>query len=336
MNVWAPGRINLIGEHTDYSGGLVLPAAIELGLTAEIQARSNEITLASTSFGEAEPLAADGSGQPAQSWARFGQSVAAELNALGRPPVGLKATISSTLPAGAGLSSSAALEVAIALALCAVADYEIEPLELADACRRAEQRAVGVPCGILDQAACVLGEPNAAIVIDCASLQHKAIPVPASAAFLVIDSGIERRLEHAGYRDRRRELETALATIGASTPRELTLDDLEPLDPVPRQRLRHVVTENHRVTRFVAALESGDLNAAGQLIGESHASLRDDYEVSLPARTNSRLRPKNAAHSGRAFSVAASADHSWRSSKRLERRKSHASSTRHTGTHGPP
>jgi galactokinase len=282
MNVWAPGRINLIGEHTDYSGGLVLPAAIELGLTAAIHGRSTEIQLSSTSFAESEPFAADGSGQQAQGWTRFAQSVAAELHELGRPAVGVTATISSTLPAGAGLSSSAALEVVIALALCAVADFQLEPFELANACRRAEQRAVGVPCGILDQAACLLGEPDAAVLIDCASLVHTLIPVPADAAFLVIDSGIQRQLENTGYADRRRELEQALATTGAPSPRELSIPDLDPLEPRLRRRLRHVIIENDRVQQFAAALDADDLKTAGQIMSASHASLRDDYEVSLP------------------------------------------------------
>jgi galactokinase len=282
MNVWAPGRINLIGEHTDYSGGLALPSAIELGLSVCVRARSDEIRLSSQSFGEADLFAADGSGEPVQGWARLGQSVAAELDRLGRPPVGLTATISSTLPAGAGLSSSAALEIGIALALCAVTDYHVEPLELAQACRRAEQRAVGVPCGILDQAACILGEASSAILIDCASFEHASIPVPADAAFLVVDSGIARRLEHTGYAVRRRQLETALATVGAASPRELTLEALEPLEPLPARRLRHVITENERVTKFAAALEVNDLPMAGRVMSASHASLRDDYEVSVP------------------------------------------------------
>ncbi|HET8894868.1 MAG TPA: galactokinase family protein [Gaiellaceae bacterium] len=282
MNVWAPGRINLIGEHTDYSGGLVLPAAIELGLAADVHSRSAEIRLSSTTFGEAQPFAADGSGPPTHGWARFGQAVAAELDQLGRPAVGLTATISSTLPAGAGLSSSAALEVVIALALCAAADFDVEPLELASACRRAELRAVEVPCGILDQAACILGEPNAAILIDCSSLQHTLVPVPADAAFLVVDSGISRELAKTGYADRQRELETALASLGASRPRELDLEDLEPLEPLLTRRLRHVVTENARVRQFAVALEAADLPMAGRIMSASHASLRDDYEVSLP------------------------------------------------------
>jgi galactokinase len=282
MNVSAPGRINLIGEHTDYSGGLVLPIAIQLGLTVRAEHRDRQIVVRSDGFGAAAPIEPDGAGASAHGWARFAQAVARELHDLGRPPLGMHATISSTLPAGAGLSSSAALEVGIAVALCGLAEFEIEPLELAAACSRAEERAVGVPCGILDQAACVLGERDAAILLDCASLEYRLIDVPADAVFLIIDSGIRRELEHTGYAQRRRELETALVELGVASPREVSSDQLELNDSLLYRRLRHVVTENARVQQFAQAFQTGDLSAAGALLSASHASLRDDYQVSLP------------------------------------------------------
>lgn len=282
MRVWAPGRINLIGEHTDYSGGLVLPAAIELGITIEAHPRHRDIRLSSTAFGEAEPFAADGSGAKIKGWGRYGQAVAAELAALGRPPVGFQASVSSTLPAGTGLSSSAALEIAIALALCAVASFEVDSVALAEACRRAELLAVGVPCGVLDQAASLLGKPGHAIMLDCRSAEHSYIRVPPDAAFLIIDSGVDRKLEHTGYTTRRNELKTALARIGTDNPRDLALEDLDSLDDVLHRRLRHVITENDRVVRFADALKEHDLPEAGRLISASHASLRDGYEVSTP------------------------------------------------------
>jgi len=282
LAAWAPGRVNLIGEHTDYSGGLALPAAIELGVTVEVEEAAPEVSLTSRQFGSAEPFAPDGGGAPASGWARYAQAVAAELQALGRPPVGLAGTVSSDLPAGAGLSSSAAVEVAVALALCAVADFELEPLELALACQRAELRAVGVPCGILDQAGSLLGRRGAAILLDCGTLEHRLVPVPPEAALVVLESGVERRLEGSGYATRRAELEHALRLVGAERATELDLADLDGLDPLSLRRLRHVVTENARVRTFAAALEAGDLTAAGRLLLESHASLRDDYEVSTP------------------------------------------------------
>jgi galactokinase len=255
----APGRVNLIGEHTDYSGGLVLPVAIQNGISLDVFAADDSVSLVSERFGPAAPFAADGSGAAARGWARYAQGVASELHLLGRPPVGLAGTVSSDLPVGAGLSSSAALEVAVGLALCEVADFALEPLELALACQRAELRAVGVPCGILDQAAALLGREGQAILLDCGTLDYRLVTLPSAAGLVVIDSGVERALETSGYAERRAELEAGM----------------------PR-RLRHVRTENQRVLDFAAALERQELAAAGRLLLESHASLRDDYEVSVP------------------------------------------------------
>ncbi len=283
LTVWAPGRVNLIGEHTDYSGGLVLPAAIQLGVTVTVDALSDTVALASAKLGPGEPFAPDGAGPPVAGWARYGQAVAAELAELGRPAAGMTARIDSTVPTGAGLSSSAALEVAIALALCAVADFELEPLELALLCQRAELRAVGKPCGILDQAACILGRPGVAILLDCATLEHRDVHVPDEAALLVVDSDIGHRDDDgAAYAQRRRELEHALELVGAKRSTEPSLEQLDGLDPLSARRLRHVISENRRVIDVAAALEERDLAEAGRLLLAGHASLRDDYEVSIP------------------------------------------------------
>jgi galactokinase len=251
----APGRVNLIGEHTDYAGGIVLPIAIDLGIRLDVE-RAERIRLTST--GEAVDLAADGTGEPA-GWGRYVAGVAQELAALGRPPVGVDGTVEATLPQGAGLGSSGAFAVGVALALCGVADFELEPLELALACRRAEQRAVGVPSGILDQAASLLGRARSALLLDCGSLEHRWVRLPDDVAILVLDSGERHAHEGSGYADRRRELE-------AGDPR----------------RVRHVETENERVCATVAAIERGDAAALGPLFAASQASLRDDYEVSTP------------------------------------------------------
>jgi galactokinase len=258
FEAWAPGRVNLIGEHTDYSGGLVLPVAIQLGVTLRVTAAADAIELDSGRFGAAAALAADGSGE-ATGWSRYVLAVAAELDALGRPAAGLRGEITSDLPPGAGLSSSAALEVAVALALCEVADWHVEPIELADACRRAEFRAVGAPVGILDQAASLLGRPGHAVLLDCGTLEHRLVPVPAAAALVIVDSGVQHSHETSGYAQRRAELEAGMES-----------------------RVRHVRTENERVREFVEAFEHDDLPAAGRLLVQSHASLRDDYEVSTP------------------------------------------------------
>jgi galactokinase len=282
LSTWAPGRVNLIGEHTDYSGGLVLPAATQFGVTLEILSPSDSVSLTSTLAGVAQPIQPDGGGIAATGWARYPQAVAAELAVLGRPPVGLIGTVSSDLPAGAGLSSSAALEVAVALALCAVADWELEPLELALACQRAELRAVGVPCGILDQAASILGEKGSAVLLDCWTLEYRLVTMPPEAVLLIVDSGVERSLENTAYATRRAELEDALRAIGAERSTTVELSDLTGLEEVQERRLRHVVTENDRVRQFAAALESGNMVSAGKLLFASHESLRDDYEVSVP------------------------------------------------------
>ena len=190
-------------------------------------------------------------------------------------------------PLGAGLSSSAALEVAIATALCAVAAFELEPLELAQACRRAELRAVGVPCGILDQAAAVLGQADHAILLDTASLAHRPVPLPPELALVVVDSGVAHRLEDGGYAARRRELEQALRALDGRSPRDVTPEELDGLglDDVPLRRLRHVVTENRRVAEAAAILEEPGtprLDRLGTLFRDGHESLRRDFEVTTP------------------------------------------------------
>jgi galactokinase len=236
-SVRAPGRVNLIGEHTDYAGGLVLPVAIQLGITLSF-----------------EP--ADGFELDAPGGERLARAVWEELG----QPAGIRGRVDADLPQGAGLGSSGAFEVAVALAVCATAGLELEPVELAHVCRRSEQRALGVPSGILDQAASLLGRSGHALLLDCGSLEHRWLALPDDFAIVVLDSGERRSLDGSGYGDRRGELE-------AGDPR----------------RMRHVETENERVREMVAALERGDLHALGPLFAASHASLRDDYEVSTPA-----------------------------------------------------
>ena len=211
----------------------------------------------------------------------------------GRPAVGFAGTVTATVPAGAGLSSSAALEVALATALCAVAAFELEPLELAQACRRAELRAVGVPCGILDQAAAVLGQADHAILLDTASLAHRPIPLPPELALVVVDSGVARSLEDGGYAARRRELEQALRALDGRSPRDVAPEELDGLglDDVPLRRLRHVVTENRRVAEAAAILEEPGtprLDRLGTLFRERAREppprLRGDDARARPAR----------------------------------------------------
>jgi galactokinase len=283
---WAPGRVNLIGEHTDYSGGLVLPAALELGVRLEGVATPGRISLTSDELDGPVELDLAGPLDRATGWGRYVAAVAAELDALGRPPVGFAGRLGSTVPAGAGLSSSAALEVAVATALCAVADFAIEPIELALAAQRAEHRAVGVPCGIMDQAASVLGRAGHAILLDTGSLEHRAVALPPELALVVVDSGVRHRLEASGYARRRLELERALPALGGRLPGDVSAAEVEELtlEPLLKRRLRHVVTENARVHEVVAILTtpSPDLTGLGRLFQEGHESLSRDFEVSTP------------------------------------------------------
>jgi galactokinase len=261
----APGRVNLIGEHTDYAGGLVLPAAIDRGVSVRVEPAAR-IRLRSGEPPGVVDLAADGTGATT-GYGRYVAALAQELAALGRAPAGVDGVIESDLPPGAGLSSSAALLVAVGLALCDAAGFELEPLALAGACRDAEARAVGVPCGIMDPAASLLGRADAALLLDCGSLAHRLVPLPPGLGLIVVDSGVRRNLADTAYATRREELERALA--GG-------------LDEVAERRLRHLRSENARVEAAVTALERGDPAALGPILAAGHASLRDDFEVSTP------------------------------------------------------
>ena len=289
---WAPGRVNLIGEFTDLAGGPVLPAALDLGVRIEAEA-ADAIDLCSHELGGRARLAADGSplGGESEGWARYVAAVASELALLGRPDVGLEGEIFSTLPIGAGLSSSAALEVAVGLALCAVAEFPLEPLELAQAARRAEYRAVGVPCGILDQAASLLGRAENAVLLDTGTLAYEYVPLPSGLALLIVDSGVSRRLESSGYGTRQEEVGRALEAFAGRDPTEITPAEIDAgeaqgtLDAVAARRLRHVVSEGERVyeaARLLGYPTPANLERLGEVFAAGHRSVRDDWEASTP------------------------------------------------------
>ncbi|MFA9447090.1 galactokinase [Egicoccus sp. AB-alg6-2] len=282
----APGRANLIGEHTDHTDGLVLPVAIDRGVTLEVDLGGDAIALRSADADGEVEVPADGSHTPEQGWGRFVAAVAAELAQAGRRPVGMRGALSSDLPQGAGLSSSAALEVVLGLALADAAEFEIAPLELASLCRRAERRAVGVPSGIMDQAASILGRADHAVLLDCGSLEYRHVPLPGDHVLLVADSGVRRQLETSGYAQRSEELAAALPVLEGRRPSEVDVEELDQLlagvPEVPARRLRHVVTENERVRQTEQALHEGRLDDLGRLFTAGHASLRDDYEVTIP------------------------------------------------------
>jgi galactokinase len=263
-DVRAPGRVNLIGDHTDYNEGFVLPVAIDL-----------ECTVHATLRGDGEVRVV--SDQADQGTQRYVEGVVDALAGRGRPPVGIDATVSSTVPRGSGLSSSAALEVSVALALCEAASFELSPVELALACQEAEQRATGVPCGIMDQLASVAGRAGHALLIDCRSLEVEPIPIPDSLAIVVLHSGLPRVLVESAYAERRAACERVAARLGLPALRDAGADQVR-----DEPRARHVVSENDRVLRAAAALRSGDVDELGALLSASHASLRDDFEVSTP------------------------------------------------------
>lgn len=285
----APGRVNLIGEHTDYTGGLVLPAAIDRAVVLTGRPGGTRIRLQSARFPQRVDVGADGADAPADGWGRYVAAMAAELAAVGRPAVGFVGEVDSDLPPGAGLSSSAALAVAIGLALCDAGGFELEPLMLATVAQRAEQRAVGVPVGVMDQAASLLGRRDHAVLLDCGDLTYERVPLPSDLGLLVIDSGVSRTLEGSSYGRRRAEVEEGLAALGGLDPKHVAVDELDGLldrvADIPARRVRHVVTENVRVREVVAALTDAagaDTAALGGIFAAGHASLRDDFEVSTP------------------------------------------------------
>ena len=290
--VFAPGRVNLIGEHTDYSGGLVLPVAVDLGVTVTGRTDPEAIRLRSQAFPEPLELAPDGAARkPLSGWARYAAAVARLLAERGRPAVGFDGEIVSTVPIGAGLASSAALTVSVSLALCRAADFEVPTLELARLAQEAERVAVGVPCGLMDPATSLLGRRGHALFLDCGTEEYRLVPLPEELAIVVFDSAVRHSLEDSAYAARRAELERALAAIGEPRPTAMTVAEATAaaeaagVDNVALRRLRHVVSENERVRECVAALEapgSPDQAALGELFHEGHRSLRDDFEVSIP------------------------------------------------------
>ena len=271
----APGRVNLIGDHTDYTGGLVLPMAIDRHTTIVFE-RSDDVSATSSNFdGEVRfdlPVADAAAVQPA--WGRYIAGVAAAMNERNMTPRGFTGAVATTVPIGGGLSSSAALEVAAALAFGIDADVAT----IAAVCRRAEHLATNVPCGIMDQLTSLSGVKDHALLIDCHSLDVTPIRVPESLAVWVVEIS-SRTLDGSEYPARVAQCAVAEREIGP-----LRLADVQSanriVDPVVRARARHVVTENERVRQFAAALMAGDFRAAGQLMIASHASLRDDFATS--------------------------------------------------------
>lgn len=279
--VRAPGRLNLLGDHTDYNDGFVLPMAIDRETVAAFRPTGDgRVRVRSLDVDGPVDVAADGSDRPrdvAPAWGRYVAGVVTVLAARGRPPVGLEAVLASGVPVGSGLSSSAALEVAIALALAEVAAWSLPPVELARACQEAEHVATGVPCGIMDQLTALLGRAGRALLVDCRDLAVEPVPLPETLVALAVHSGLPRTLAGSAYADRRAECRDIARRLGLRSLRDATFDQVAGFP-----RARHVVSENARVLAVADALRRADLPALGPLLAASHASLRDDFEVSTP------------------------------------------------------
>jgi galactokinase len=284
----APGRVNLIGEHTDYNGGFVLPCAIDRRIAVALgtarrdgsQTRPYQTHLYSADFDEMRQMDDKDS-----SWADYPRGVVWAMGEAGHEISGFRAAFAGNVPLGSGLSSSAAIEAATALALDAFFGLEVGRTNLAVICRRAENEYVGVGSGIMDQYASLLCEAGAALLVDCRSLDAQSVPLDLQAAGLalvVCDTRVERGLADTGYNDRRATCERAAKMLGVEELRDATEGDLDLLFGAELMRARHVISENARVLKAVEALRDGNFDEFGRLMYASHASLRDDYEVSTP------------------------------------------------------
>lgn len=293
--VWGAGRVNLIGEHTDYNDGFVLPLALEQGVWIGLRARGDkEVHVRSLDFQESAALGSAALGSAALDlrrlergrggWVAYVAGVAWALQSAGYALRGWEGVMGGDVPIGAGLSSSAALEIATARAFAAVAGWPWDAAAMARAGQRAENEWVGVQCGIMDQMASAAGQVGYALLIDCRSLESTLVPLPANTAVVVLDTGTRRGLVDSAYNERRAQCQAAAAFFGAPALRDVTmaqfLERAEQLDPLLRRRARHVISENARVLQAVEAMRAGNAAQLGALMNASHASLRDDFEVS--------------------------------------------------------
>ena len=278
--IWrAPGRVNLIGEHTDYNLGLVLPMAIDLAcFVASAPSTGGWLRVYSEQLAQGAQWRIEdiSAAVPTGDWTDRVVGVAWELGRRGVRIAAQNVLITSTVPLGGGLSSSAALGVALALAL----GGPREPLELAQIAHAAEVDFVGIPCGIMDQFVSAHGQAGAAILLDCRSLVWRAVKLPEQVAVVAANSMVKHELGESAYRTRVSECNDAARALGVSSLRDAHLKDLGTLEGTLLKRARHVVTENARVEEFVAASARGDVEEMGRIVTESHSSLRDDYEVS--------------------------------------------------------
>ncbi len=283
----APGRVNLIGEHTDYNDGFVMPCAIDFATYVAASAREDrKIRITSLNFpGEYEFDLDNGEVETAESWARYVEGVASILESEGHPLKGANLLIDSNVPIGAGLSSSAALEVSVGFALSSVSGAAVEKWNLAKIGQRAEHEYAGVRSGIMDQFASAFGIKNHALFLDCRSLEWSPIPL-STARFIICNTRTKHDLADGEYNKRRADCEQAAGLLGKGSLRDVSVEEFnERSKDLPerlKKRARHVISENSRVLAAVKALKNNDLAEFGALMNASHESLRDDYEVSSP------------------------------------------------------
>jgi galactokinase len=283
----APGRVNLIGEHTDYHEGFVMPCAVPQRTRVVLRTRSDRRVSAASAQIDEPPIAfALGEERRSQSWGDYVQGLTWVLAREDFSIGGFDLHVDSEVPLGSGLSSSAALEIATMRAIREAFELPIQDVRMAQLAQRAEVEFVGAPVGIMDQMACTLAGERDALFLDTRSLDFERIPLPPDLELVVINSGVAHQHAGGGYVTRRRESEKAAATLGVNVLRDVdaaALPRIEELPPLLARRARHVVTENGRVLQARNALRAGNLEEFGRLLDASHASLRDDYEVSVEA-----------------------------------------------------
>lgn len=285
--VRAPGRVNLIGEHTDYNDGFVLPCAIPVETRIAWSRRGDDrVRVVAIEYGGEtdEYRLADVGHHPDGGWRDYVRAMIATMASTGVPLVGVDMAIVGDIPRGAGLSSSASLEVAVGHVLSAAARLPVDATQIAVLAQRAENEFVGMKCGVMDQLASSASVEGAALMIDCRSLETRAVPIPPDAAILIIHSGVVRGLVEGHYNRRRAECEEAAEAIGVAKLRDADLAavDRTPMSADVAARARHIVTENDRVLRAAGRLEHGDLAGMGKLMAASHASMRDDFCITVP------------------------------------------------------
>jgi galactokinase len=286
--VHAPGRVNLIGEHTDYNQGFVLPMAINHAVWIALRPSADEhVHLHSLDFNESISFPIQLQLQPGKSWADYIKGTTWALGQQGFPLHGWEGVMAGDVPIGAGLSSSAAVEMAVARAFKSVSGWEWQPARMAQACQQADWNWVGIQSGIMDQMVSAAATKGHALMLDCRSLEIEHIPLPPDVLVAILDTSTRRKLVESAYDLRVKECQAAANFFGKDSLRDVDEEKfaqrIRELDRLLARRARHIITENRRVIQFVDAMRSGRLQELGQILNASHASLRDDYEVSSPA-----------------------------------------------------